>query len=50
MTIAVINLWVLYDPLLYILKGNRPRITLRYLEVIVLLVMTLITLSIIGAL
>ena len=46
MTIAFINLWVLWEPLFYIMKGNRPKITLRYLEVVVLVVMTVITLSI----
>jgi len=48
MTVALINLWVLFDPLIYILSGNKPRITLRYLEVVVLIVMTLITISLVS--
>jgi hypothetical protein len=45
MTIACINLWVIWEPLFYILKGNRPRATLRYVEVVVLMTVTAITLT-----
>ena len=46
---AVIVLWVTHDPLMFILKGNAPRLSLRYVEVSVLVLMALITSLIIAS-
>jgi hypothetical protein len=46
---AAINLWVTYDPLMYILKGNTPRLSLRYLEVSVLVTMAVITFAVLSS-
>jgi len=46
---AVINMWVTYDPLMYIMKGNAPRLSLRWIEVAVLVAMAMITFAIIQS-
>ena len=46
---AAINIWITHDPLMYIMKGNAPRMSLRWLEVSVLVAMALITFAIIQA-
>jgi len=46
---AVINLWVTYDPLIFILKGNVPRVTLRYVEATVMVAFALLTVFFVNA-
>ena len=44
---ALITMWITYDPLMYIMKGNAPRLSLRWLEVTVLVGMAFVTFAII---
>ena len=46
---AVINMWITYDPLMYIMKGNAPSLSLRWLEVLVLVGMAFVTFAIVSA-
>ena len=46
---ALITMWITYDPLMYIMKGNAPRLSLRWLEVTVLVGMAFVTFAIVNA-
>ena len=46
---AFINLWVIYDPMMFILKGNVPRVTLRYVEAVVMVAFALVTVFFVSA-
>ena len=46
---AMINLWITYDPLMYLMRGTPPRLSLRWLEVGVLVGMGLATYAVIGS-
>ena len=46
---AVINLWVVYDPLIFILKGNVPRVTLRYVEAVMMVTFAVVTIFFMNA-
>ena len=38
-----------YDPMMFILKGNVPRVTLRYVEAVVMLTFALVTLFFVSS-
>jgi len=46
---AILNIWITYDPLMYILKGNAPKLSLRWMEVAVLVGMALVTYAVINS-
>jgi len=46
---AIINIWVTYDPLFFILRGNMPRVTLRYVEAVVMVTFAIMTLFFVSA-
>ena len=39
---ALINVWVLWDPLRYLTKGDPPRFSLRYVNLLVLAVICIL--------
>lgn len=40
---AILNIWMIWDPLLFILKGGVPRLTMRKAELVVLLLLAIVT-------
>ena len=46
---AILIIWVTFDPLMYILKGNTPKLSLRWMEVTVLIGMALVTFAVINS-
>ena len=46
---AVLIIWVTFDPLMYIVRGNTPSLSLRWAEVTVLIGMALVTFAVINS-
>ena len=46
---SVITLWVIYDPLMFVLRGNAPRVSLRHIEMVIILILALITFSLLNS-
>jgi hypothetical protein len=40
---AILNTWMIWDPLRFILKGGVPRLTMRKAELVVLLLLAIVT-------
>jgi len=46
---ALVIMWVTFDPLVYIMKGNAPTLSLRWVEVCVLVGMAIVTFAVMTA-